>query len=95
MGKSGPALTVQELDPDLRAQIPALADGGVQIDQLRDGPAMRAGLASGDVIISLNHQQIRSVSDFDRIVESLPTNAFVPVRIVRDGRGTTLVLELR
>jgi serine protease Do len=89
------ALTVLELDPALRSEVPALAEGGVQIDQLRDGPAMRAGLASGDVIISLNHQQIRSVSDFNRVVEDLPDSAYVPVRIVRDGRGTTLVLELR
>jgi serine protease Do len=89
------ALTVQELDPALRAETPALAEGGVQIDQLREGPAMRAGLASGDVIISLNHQQIRSGTDFNQIVETLPAVGYVPVRIVRDGRGTTLVLELR
>lgn len=89
------ALTVQELDPAAIAEIPALADGGVQIDQLREGPAMRAGLTSGDVIVSLNHQEIRSVMDFNRIVESLPATGYVPVRIVRDGRGTTLVLELR
>lgn len=89
------ALTVLELAPDLRAEIPSLAEGGVQIDQLRDGPATRAGMASGDVIVALNHQPIRSVSDFNRVVEQLPTNGFVPIRIVRDGRGTTLVLELR
>lgn len=89
------ALTVQEQDPERRAELPVLSDGGVQIDELREGPAMRAGLASGDVIISLNHQQIRSVADFNRIVEALPTTGYIPVRIIRDGRGTTLVLELR
>lgn len=90
------ALTVQELDAEQRADLQGLvADGGVVIDQLRDGPAMRAGLASGDVIVSLNHQQIGSVSDFNRVVEALPATGYVPVRIVRDGRGTTLVLELR
>lgn len=89
------ALTVEELDPELQAEMPALASGGVVIDQLREGPAMSAGLASGDVIVSLNHQQVRSVSDFNQIVEALPATGYVPVRIVRDGRGTTLVLELR
>jgi len=88
-------MTVTAIDPALQAENPALAAGGVQIDQLREGPAMQAGLASGDVIVSLNHQDIRSVDDFNRIVESLPAQGFIPIRIVRDGRGTTLVLELR
>jgi serine protease Do len=89
------ALTVQNLDADLRSAAPALANGGVQVDQLRDGPARSAGLESGDVIVSLNHQAIQNVDDFNRVVEELPAEGFVPVRVVREGRGTTLVLELR
>lgn len=89
------AMTVTPLDPALQSEVPALSAGGVQIDQLREGPAMLAGLASGDVIVSLNHQDIRSVDDFNQVVESLPAEGYVPIRIVRDGRGTTLVLELR
>jgi len=89
------AMTVTAMDAELRLSSPALANGGVQVDQLRDGPAMRAGLSSGDVIIALNHQDVRTVEDFNRIVESLPSEGYVPIRIVRDGRGTTLVLELR
>jgi serine protease Do len=89
------AMTVTALDPALQSELAVLADGGVIIDQLRDGPGMRAGLASGDVIVSLNHQDIRSVDDFNQVVEQLPAEGFVPIRIVRDGRGTTLVLELR
>ena len=89
------AMTVTVIDPALQSENPALSDGGVQIDQLREGPAMQAGLASGDVIVSLNHQDIRTVDDFNRVVESLPAQGFIPIRIIRDGRGTTLVLELR
>lgn len=89
------ALTVQNIDADMRAAVPALESGGVQVDQLRDGPARTAGLQSGDVIVSLNHQSVQNVDDFNRILEALPPLGFLPVRIVRDGRGTTLVLELR
>jgi serine protease Do len=89
------ALTVQNIDEDTRGTLPALGGGGVQIDQLRDGPARSAGLQSGDIIVSLNHQSIQNVDDFNRILEELPPRGFVPVRVVRDGRGTTLVLELR
>ncbi|MEX0738008.1 MAG: Do family serine endopeptidase [Pseudohongiella sp.] len=89
------ALSVGELDPGLQQEVPTLAQGGVQIEQLRDGPGRSAGLATGDVIVSLNHQPVRNVREFNRIMESLPETGFVPIRIVRDGRGTTLVLELQ
>ncbi|MDO9476392.1 MAG: Do family serine endopeptidase [Pseudohongiella sp.] len=89
------ALTAQNIDADMRSSSPALSNGGVIIDQLRDGPARAAGLASGDVIVSLNHQAIQNVDDFNRVIEELPAQGFVPIRVVRDGRGTTLVLELR
>lgn len=89
------ALTVGELDPGLQREVPVLRDGGVQIEQLRDGPARTAGLATGDVIVSLNHHDIRNTDDFNRVVEDLPATGYVPIRVVRDGRGTTLVLELR
>lgn len=89
------ALTVTPLPSGLANDVPELADGGVVIDQLREGPARAAGLASGDVIVTLNHQQIQNVEDFSRVVESLPATGYVPVRVVRNGRGTTLVLELR
>jgi serine protease Do len=89
------ALTVQPLDAATAARIAELTTGGVVIDQLRDGPARSAGLASGDVIVTLNHQAVRSVEDFNRIVDSLQAAAYVPVRVLRNGRGTTLVLELR
>ena len=86
---------MQNIDADIRGTFPALENGGVQVDQLRDGPASSAGLQSGDIIVTLNHQSIQNVEDFNRILEALPPSGFVPVRVVRDGRGTTLVLELR
>ncbi|ALO46251.1 Do family serine endopeptidase [Pseudohongiella spirulinae] len=89
------ALTVTPLPSGAADDVPELADGGVIIDELRDGPARAAGLASGDVIVTLNHQPIGSVADFNRVVESLPEEGFVAVRVVRNGRGTTLVVELR
>jgi len=74
---------------------PGVESGGVVIEETRDGPARRAGLSSGDVIVSLNHQTVDNMDDFDRIVSELPSRGYVPVRIVRNGRGTTVAVELR
>ncbi|MCB1664439.1 MAG: Do family serine endopeptidase [Pseudomonadales bacterium] len=67
---------------------------GVRISEMDDGPAAAAGLLSGDVIVELNRTPVPDVQSFTRVLESLPDTGFIPVRIWREGRGTTLVLEL-
>lgn len=89
------ALTVDSLPAELEEENPELASGGVVIDELRQGPARQAGLASGDIIVMLNHQTVNSVNDFNAIVDDLPETGYVPVRVVRNGRGSTLVIELQ
>ena len=37
---------------------------------------------------------VPDVRAFGRAVEELPESGYVPIRIWREGRGTTLVLEL-
>ncbi|MDA9367600.1 PDZ domain-containing protein, partial [bacterium] len=68
---------------------------GVRIAQVEEGPGREAGLLEGDVVVSLNRQPVPSVSDFASVAESLPESGFVQIRIVRQGQGTTLSLELK
>ena len=67
---------------------------GVRIAELDEGPGREAGLLEGDVIVALNRQLADSSDRFSEIVDSLPESGFVPIRIVREGQATTLVLEL-
>ena len=67
---------------------------GVRISELDAGPGQKAGLAEGDVIVSLNRQEISTADQFAAIASQLPESGFVPIRIVRGGQGTTLALEL-
>ncbi len=66
---------------------------GVRIAELEAGPGRAAGLQEGDVIVSLNRQTISSAQQFAQVAESLPDSGFVPIRIVREGQGTTLALR--
>ena len=68
---------------------------GVRIAQVEEGPGGEAGLREGDVVVSLNRQPVPSVSDFASVAQSLPASGFVQIRIVRQGQGTTLSLELK
>ena len=82
---------VSELSEETR-QVTGL--NGVRIAEIDDGPGREAGLLVGDVIVALNRQEVRSAEEFAAIASSLPASGFVPIRIVREGQGTTLPLEL-
>ena len=82
---------VSELSDDVR-RVTGLS--GVQIAELNAGPGREAGLLVGDVIVSLNRQEIDSAAKFASVASNLPSSGFVPVRIVREGQGTTMALEL-
>jgi serine protease Do len=67
---------------------------GVRVTGVVDGPARDAGILEGDVIVSLNSQDITSEEQFAEITGQLPDRGFVPIRIAREGRATTLALEM-
>lgn len=67
---------------------------GVRVVEVDDGPARDAGILEDDVIVSLNRQEVTSTEQFARIAGDLPDSGFVPIRIVREGRGTTLALQM-
>ena len=83
---------VSELSQEAR-QVAGL-DGGVRIAEIGEGPGREAGLLQGDVIVSLNQREIANTRQFAAVAEQLPQSGFVPIRIFREGRGTTLALEM-
>ena len=67
---------------------------GVRIAEMGEGPGRDAGLAEGDVIVALNRREVTSAEEFTQIADQLPESGFVPIRIIREGQGTTMALEL-
>lgn len=68
-------------------------DHGVLVANVAAGPALNAGIRPNDVITELNRQEISSVDEFRRVVEQLPENEPVSVRVVRQGRAIYLVMK--
>jgi serine protease Do len=62
-GKLG--LVVRPLTPDERKQ--AGVEGGVMVEKAT-GPAARAGIQSGDLVVALDGNQVKSVQDLRGLV---------------------------
>jgi serine protease Do len=63
--------------------------GGVQIEQV-DGPAARAGLQKGDIILRVGDTDITSARQFDQLTAHLDSQKLVAV-LVRRGDNTQFV----
>ena len=72
--------------------------GGVEIVSVLDqSPADAGGLRRGDVILSLEHEEVLSMTDLIVTLRDHPPGRAIPMSYLRDGeiRSCELVLELR
>lgn len=79
-------LVVRDLSADERGQT-GIEKGGVLVESVKEGPAVQAGIAAGDVVLMLDNQSVEDLSGFNRLVESLEPGRPVAILIQRgDGR---------
>lgn len=85
-------LVVEDLAPQLQDQLSI--ENGVVVRRLVDGPAQEAGIRHGDVITNVDGDSVRDVDAFVEIVEGLPANTAIPVRVVRNGTPEFLAIKI-
>jgi serine protease Do len=85
-------ISVADIDAETQEQLNL--QGGVVVREVEpDSVASRAGLRPGDVLVSLDHRNLSSPEDLRRIVEELPTDRAIPLRLYRDGRSLFVALR--
>ncbi|MBF0220328.1 MAG: PDZ domain-containing protein, partial [Gammaproteobacteria bacterium] len=84
---------VSELSSDKRQQL-GIEQGGVYVERLQDGPALRAGIREGDVITKINNLAIEGVSSFRQILNDLPRGRSVPVLVIRGDAPRFMALKV-
>lgn len=69
--------------------------GGVLIaDVLKDGPADKAGIQSGDIIIELEGKKVKDNSSFRKNVACIMPNKKAKFTIVRDGKRKAVTIKV-
>lgn len=61
---------------------------GVLVAWVGKGPALKAGVIVGDIILALNQQEIKNADDFNRVVSQLPPEKTAALLLSRKGQGS-------
>jgi serine protease Do len=86
---------IQPLTPQIAEGFGARnATGAVVIEPQPNGPAARAGVASGDVITAVNGDAVKDDRDLMKRIADLPPGTSVSLEIVRKGERKTLGVTL-
>ncbi|WP_235042087.1 DegQ family serine endoprotease [Vreelandella profundi] len=86
-------VTVAEVGEEAREQLSI--PGGVEVRQVEpDSVAADAGIRPGDVLVSVDHRSVSSSDELMKIVEELPSDRAIPIRLFREGRSLFVALRL-
>jgi serine protease DegQ len=85
---------------DLTAELASLLDtpgaqGVLVADVDLGSPAMEAGLARGDVIVKVNDKAVTKASQVESTLKSTKKPARVKLEVLRKGKPTSVVLDLK
>ncbi len=82
---------IQHLSPEVAESLGISGSQGALVsDVTKEGPAEKAGIKSGDVIVAFNGKTVRDERDLPTIVAATRPGAKVDVKVIRDGKEQTI-----
>ena len=70
------------------------AEGALVAEPQKDGPAAKAGIASGDVITAVNGQSIKDARELARVIGGFAPGSAVKLDMLRNGKSKVVNLTL-
>jgi serine protease Do len=84
-------VSVQDITPEMAEQFQVKEKEGVIVAQVHQGTgAEKAGLASGDIIKSVDDKPIKNINELVKEIQKKNVGQKVKLSIVRDGKAMTL-----
>ena len=86
-------MTVADLSNDQRRNM-AAEEQGILVTAVDEGPAANAGLYPDDIILQINHNPVKSASQFVELAKDLPKGKAVPLLVKRETESLYLAVRL-
>ena len=88
-------IRVKEISPAIRSQLGLPEDQGVEIDAVAsEGPAAKAGIEVGDLLLSFEETPIGTPEDLATLLRDLDPGTVVELEIMRKGETKTVEVML-
>lgn len=86
---------IQRITPDLAESFKLdESEGALVGDVIPNGPAEKAGIQRGDVIVRFNNQAVKTMEALPKIVAATTPGTTVPVEVIRDGKKKTIQVHI-
>jgi serine protease Do len=94
-GNSFLGVNVAEIDAERAKVLKLKEERGVEITQVEEnGPAAKAGLRVGDVVLDYNGQRVEGTEQFIRMVRETPVGRQARIGIMRSGSAETITATI-
>jgi serine protease Do len=70
------------------------AQGALVVEPQPDGPAVKAGILSGDVITSVNGQPVKDARDLAKQIRTMAPDSTIKLVVLRQGEEKTISVTL-
>jgi serine protease Do len=80
-----------DISPERAKALNLKEERGVEVSSLaEEGPAAKAGMKQGDVVLEFNGQPVEGTAQFQRLVRETPAGRQVKITVWRNGAAQTL-----
>jgi len=80
-------VAIQTVTPDLAQSFGLEGEKGALVSEVvKDGPADKGGLKSGDIILEFDGKMIHEMNELPRLVAATPVGKKVEIKLLRDGK---------
>ncbi|MBV9827724.1 MAG: DegQ family serine endoprotease [Alphaproteobacteria bacterium] len=90
-------VAIQGITPTIARSLglnPDQPEGALVASVTPDSPAAKAGIKQGDVIVSAGGHPIKAVHDLPRLVANTPVGQKLELKVLRNGKDTTVTAEV-